>query len=147
VKSKRLKRLVRLRELVEKSHVTELEERRRSLDEAEHLLAVTYERMTALDEDETASSADELMRVARFQTHLEQQAAQQKDEISDREAAVMEGLEIVRRAWQDRRLLQHMQDNAEARETHDAQKRLWKEQDALAINSYAQTSVADEESP
>jgi len=145
--SKRLQRLVRLRELVEKSHVTELEERRRSLDEAEQLLAVTYQRMDALDEDESATSADELMRIVRFQAHLEEQAAQQKGEIGDREAAVLEGLEIVRRAWQDRRLLEHMKDHAEARELADSQKKRWKAQDAMALNSYAQVSVADEEAP
>jgi len=147
VNSKRLKRLVRLRELVEKTHVTELEDRKQSLDEAEHLLSMTYERMEALDEDHSATSADELIRIVRFQAHLEEQAAQQKDEISDREAAVLEGLEIVRRAWQDRRLLQHLQDHAVAREVEESQKQRWKAQDALALNSYAQTSIADEETP
>ena len=133
MKSRRLARLVRLRKLVEQSHATELQSRKRSLEEAEEDLSQLLGRIEESQENRSSSSAAEMLWRSSFEERLEEEAEEQRGEIGTREQVVAEGEEIVRQAWQRRRLMQHLQERAEQREFDEEKSKQYREMDDMSL--------------
>ncbi|MBJ94595.1 MAG: hypothetical protein CMP23_08985 [Rickettsiales bacterium] len=132
MKSKRLARLVRLRKLVEQSHAAELQGRKSELQAAEHALQQTITQLQEL-RDRQASSATEMLWRASFEENLGREAEHRKGVIGLRRQVVAEGEQIVREAWQRRRLVQHLQERAEMRELEDEKTRNYRELDDMTL--------------
>ena len=147
MKSRRLGRLVRLKKLVEQVHAVELDQRRRSLNEAEDELDETLTRLDALGDRLVDPTAEELVRASHFEEHLSAQAELQRGTIVEREDHVSEGVGRVKAAWQDRRLLQHMEEMAREREAFEHQVRTWKGQDDNALASHSRSRTHEEDTP
>ena len=133
MKSRRLARLVRLRKLVEQSHAAELQSRKRSLEEAEEDLSQLLGRIEESQEKRASSSAAEMLWRSSFEEHLEEEAEEQRGEIGLREQVVAEGEEVVRQAWQRRRLMQHLQERAEQREFDEEKSKQYREMDDMSL--------------
>lgn len=133
MKSRRLARLVRLRKLVEQSHAAELQSRKRSLEEAEEDLSQLLGRIEESQEKRSSSSAAEMLWRSSFEERLEEEAEEQRGEIGTRAQVVAEGEEIVRQAWQRRRLMQHLQERAEQREFDEEKSKQYREMDDMSL--------------
>jgi len=133
MKSRRLARLVRLRRLVEQSHATDLQARKRSLEAAQVDLTRTLEQIEEVQDKPASSTVVEMLWRNSFEEHLEGEAEEQRGEVDVRELVVSEGEEIVKEAWQRRRLLQHLQERAEHREFEEAKSKSYREMDDMSL--------------
>ncbi len=133
MKSKRLARLVRLRKLVEQSHAADLQGKKSSLQAAEDDLAETLSRIQEVQDQAGTSSAVEMLWRASFEQHLDGEADQRRDLIGLHKQVVAEGEEIVREAWQRRRLVQHLQERAEQREFEEEKSKNYREMDDMSL--------------
>ncbi len=141
--SKRLARLVRLKRLMERSHLSELQRRRAELESAEQQLQDTKERLHSAPTGSRESVAD-LEQEARYREHLAEQADVQRDTVTDCSEEVNSGEVKVRGAWTERRLFEHIHGRAALREAEDMRRQDWRANDAVALNSYARKQ-ADQE--
>ena len=133
MKSSRLARLVRLRRLVEQSHAADLQSKKRSLEVAEEDLSQTLERIEQSQDQRSSISASEMLWRASFEEHLESEAEEQRGEIGVRALVVAEGEQIVKEAWQRRRLVQHLQERAEQREFEEAKSKDYRSMDDMNL--------------
>jgi len=133
MKSRRLARLVRLRKLVEQSHAADLQSRKSSLQEAEDDLLQTLSRLESVQEKPNNSTAMEMLWRSRFEEHLEDEADQRRGVIGLRRQVVNDGEEIVKAAWQRRRLIQHLQERALQRELEEAKSKRYREMDDMSL--------------
>jgi len=133
MKSRRLARLVRLRRLVEQSHATELQSRKRSLAEAEDDLQRTLDQIEESQDMPVSSTAMEMLWRSSFEEHLEGEADVRRGVIGVREEVVTEGEEIVREAWQRRRLMQHLHERAEQREFEAEKSKQYRSMDDMNL--------------
>ena len=133
MKSKRLARLVRLRKLVEQSHAADLQGKKNSLRGAEHDLDETLARIHAAQAKSGTGSVVEMMWRSSFQEHLGEEAEQRRDLIGLHQQVVAEGEVVVRQAWQERRLVQHLQERAEQRELEEEKSKNYRELDDMSL--------------
>jgi flagellar export protein FliJ len=133
MKAKRLARLVRLRKLVEQSHAADLQGRKSSLQAAEDELTQTLVRIQEVQDKPGNSSAVEMLWRSSFEEHLEDEADEHRELIGQRQQVVAESEEIVRAAWQRRRLIEHLQDRAEAREFEEEKSKSYREMDEMSL--------------
>lgn len=140
MKAKRLARLVRLRKLVEQSHAADLQGRKRSLQVAEDELSQTLVRIQEVQEKPSNSSAVEMLWRSSFEEHLEDEADEHRGLIDQRQQVVTEGEEIVRAAWQRRRLIEHLKDRAEQREFEEEKSKSYREMDEMSLLRGVRTS-------
>ena len=133
MKSRRLARLVRLRRLVEQSHAADLQSRKHSLQEAEEDLMQTLIRLEEVQDKPSNSTAMEMLWRSRFEEHLEDEADQRRGVIGLRRQVVVDGEEIVKAAWQRRRLIQHLQERALQRELEEAKSKRYREMDDMSL--------------
>jgi len=133
MKSKRLARLVRLRKLVEQSHAADLQGKKNSLQAAEDDLAQTLSRLEQVQGDAGSGSVVEMLWRSSFEEHLGDVVEQRRDLVGLRQQVVAEGEEVVREAWQRRRLVQHLQERAEQREFEEAKSKDYREQDEMSL--------------
>ena len=137
--SNRLSRIVRVKKLVEQARATELSERQASLDEATDSLRRTHDELEALDQQQTVNNPTpgELKAAAAYQEHLEHRAESQRDDVVEQQRQVEEDRDQVRELWQERRLLEGVQDRLVERERVEEQKSESRTSDARAINSHS----------
>jgi len=133
MKSHRLARLVRLRRLMEQSHATELQHRKRSLEVAQDDLTRTLGQIEEIQDKPSSSTVVEMLWRSSFEEHLEGEAEEQRGEVGVRQLVVSEGEEIVKEAWQRRRLVQHLQERAEQREFEEAKSKSYREMDDMSL--------------
>jgi len=133
MKSKRLARLVRLRKLVEQSHAADLQGKKNSLQAAEDELAQTLSRLEEVQDEPGTGSVVEMLWRSSFGEHLKDVAEQRRDLVGVHKQVVAEGEEIVREAWQRRRLVQHLQERAEQREFEEEKSKDYREQDDMSL--------------
>jgi flagellar export protein FliJ len=132
--SKRLARLVRLKELAEQARATELAERRRSLAHAESELAQTRQRIDAVEHAGGIVTADQLVAIADYQEHLSRQVVEQKTVVAARNEGVREAEVAVHAAWTDRRSMQSVHDRATDREDAEGRRQEQLAMAEIALN-------------
>lgn len=132
--SKRLARLVRLKELAEQARVTELLEQRRSLSRAEADLADTHGQIDSIGDAGRVVTGNELATISDYHEHLSHRAQEQrqvilarKDEVRDAEGAVFE-------AWTARRSMQSVHERATSREEAEERHREQLSMAEIALN-------------
>ena len=133
MKSKRLARLVRLRKLVEQSHAADLQGKKSLLQAAEDELAQTLSRIEGVQDETGTGSVVEMLWRSSFEEHLGDVADQNRDLVGLHKQVVAEGEEVVREAWQRRRLVQHLQERAEHREFEEEKSKGYREQDDMSL--------------
>ena len=139
--SKRLARLVRLKKLVEETKVTELADKRRSLDAAAHDLDCTDEEIERLHESKLPEpTAQDLQVAARYQRHLAVRRDVQQKVVVERETEVERSREVVQDACRDRRLFEGLHERASTleEEEHIAEER--RELEAIGLSTYVRRS-------
>lgn len=143
--SNRLARIVRVKKLVEQARSTELAESQASLDDANDSLRRTHEELEALDDQQTANSptADQLQAAAVYQGHLERRAVEEQEEISHQTHRVEEDRERVKEVWQERRLLEGVQERLIERERQEAESADRRATDEIALNAHVRGTSDD----
>ena len=142
--SNRLKRIVRVKKLVEQARSTELAQSQNVLDEAADSLRQTHEDLQALDEAQTAHTptSDQLQAAAAYQGHLERREATVSDEVVVATQQVEDDRERVEEVWRERRLLEDFQDRLIERERLEADSADRRVADDLAINAHIRAGRA-----
>ncbi|GEM_PF-3314943 len=137
--SDRLKRIVRVRRLMESSRAAELGASRsrlagarRELDEAGRRIDDHDRTVDELDLDPTLQEA-----ARRYRNKLSRGRAERAASVETHRDRVAEGQRVVTRAHQDRRLMEKLHDRVRARELQTLAEGEAKTQDAIALSSHA----------
>jgi|GEM_PF-3637202 len=132
--SKRLARLVRLKQLAEQARATELASERQSLADAHQDLAETHARMDAHGDVQGVVTATQLSQIADYQAHLAVQARSQTQVIAGQARLVQTAEVAVQHAWSERRSMESAQDRAADREDAEERRLEQLEMAEIALN-------------
>ena len=132
--SKRLARLVRLKELAEQARATELLEQRQSLSRAEADLAYTQGQMDADGHAGGVMTGSELTVISDYREHLNHRAQLESQVIRKRTSDVREAEGAVFKAWGERRSMQSVHDRAVSREELEERRLEQLEMEEMALN-------------
>lgn len=131
--SNRLARLVRIKHLAEQARVTELAERKQSLEAARSELAEAEARLDAVDASVDHSDPSSMLFASAFRDHLAGEIQQQESVVRQRVESVQTAEGSVREAWTDRRQLETARDNAVEREAQEETRREHLRMEELAL--------------
>ena len=136
--SDRLARIVRVKKLMEQARSTELAESQASLDGAADSLRQTHEELYALDVQQTENrpTAAQLKAAAAYQGHLELRAVDELAEVAHQRQRVDEDRDRVREVWQERRLLEGVQDRLVQKEREELESAERRVVDEMALNAH-----------
>jgi flagellar biosynthesis chaperone FliJ len=132
--SKRLARLVRLKELAEQARATELLEQRQSLSRAEADLAYTQGQMDSVGHTGGVMTGSELTVISDYREHLNHRAQLESQVIRKRTSDVREAEGAVFKAWGERRSMQSVHDRAASREELEERRLEQLEMEEMALN-------------
>jgi flagellar export protein FliJ len=133
-----LQRLVRLRKLVEDVHLRELDERRVALHQAESRLDGTRREIGFVDRlaARPTITAEELVLVNEYQVHLLRREITEKEGVVLRTTEFEAGREVLREAWQERRLMENLHERARTVEAEERDQVERRNLDALALDGF-----------